>query len=135
VDTPPDRRSPLVLGALRVATVVVVPVIAEYQSLAGLERLLETVSEVNATAHVRALLSRWESRTRLAQDVHRDLVTSHPGMAISTAVPRDQRAAEASAAGLPVVWYAPRSPAAVAYATATYEIAATGGLRVPKEPN
>lgn len=133
VDTPPNRRSPAVAAALRMATVVVIPVVGEYQALAGMQKLMDSMRAFGATAAVRALLSRWEAQTVLARDVHRDLVTSYPGVALSAAIPRDQRVAEAPAAGLPVTLYAPRSAAAEAYRTATREIAATGGLRIAKE--
>lgn len=133
VDTPPDRRRATVLAALRAASVVVIPVIPEFQSLAGLEKLLDSYRMLGIAAPVRALLSRWEAKTVLAQDVQRDLVSAHPGTAISAAIPKDQRAAEAPAAGLPVTLYAPRSAASLAYRTAVHEIAATGGIRIPKE--
>lgn len=133
VDTPPNCRHPAVRAALRAATVVVAPVLPEFQALAGMEKLLATCQSLDVKAPVRALFSRWEASTVLARDVHRELVTAHPGMALSTTVPKDQRAAEAPAAGLPVTLYAPHSPSAVAYRAALYEIAATGGLRLPKE--
>jgi chromosome partitioning protein len=132
VDTPPDRRRPTVTAALRAASVVVVPVLPEYQALSGLERLMETTRHLGVRAPIRALLVRWEPRTVLAQDVQRQLVTEHPGLAVSAIVPKDQRVAEAPAAGLPVTLYAPRSTASLAHRTATYEIAATAGLTIPK---
>src|SRR5262249_10967065 len=46
VDTPPDGRRPTVLGALAKATVTIVPVIPDYQSLAGLEKLLQTANSL-----------------------------------------------------------------------------------------
>lgn len=133
VDTPPDRRRPTVLAALRAATVVLVPIMPEYQALAGLEKLFETCRSLGTTAPVRALLSRWEPRTLLAQDVQRDLVSAYPGATLSMAIPRDQRAAEAPAVGLPVTLCSPRSPSALAFRTAVHELVATGGVRIPKE--
>jgi hypothetical protein len=56
----------------------------------------------------------------------------HPGILVPVAVPRDQRAAEAPAAGVPVTLLAPRSRASVAYSTAAYDIAASAGIRIPK---
>ena len=132
VDTPPDRRRPTVIAALRAADIVVIPVVPEYQGLAGLEKLMDTCRALGIRAKVRALRSRWEANTVLARDVERDLVTSHPDKVISVAVPKDQRAAEAPAAGLPVTLYAPRCPASLAYRTAVHEIAATGGVHIPR---
>lgn len=131
IDTPPDGSSPAVRAAIRAATVVVVPVLPDFAAMAGMQRLLSTASQLNAQAPVRALLSRWEARTRLAQDVHQQIVATSPNIALSAIVPRDQRVVEAMAAGSPVPLYAKRSPATAAYRTATYEIAALAGLSIP----
>lgn len=132
IDTPPNGRSAAVAAALRAATLVVCPIVPEFQSLLGMQRLMATARALGATAPVRVLLSRWEARTVLAQDVHQQFVTTSPGLALSAIIPKDQRAAEAMAAGCPVPLYAKRSAAAAAYRTATYEIAALAGLHLPK---
>ena len=132
VDTPPNGCSPAVVAALRAATIVIVPVLPDFAAMAGMQRLLATVNQMNLKVPVRALLSRWEARTRLAQDVHQQIVRCNPGALLSAIVPRDQRAAEAMAAGCPVPVFAKRCPAAAAYRTAAYEIAALGGLHIPQ---
>lgn len=132
VDTPPNGSSPAVAAALCAASVVVVPVLPDFAAMAGMERLLATMARLNARAPVCALLSRWEARTRLAQDVHQQLVAHHPGITLSSIVPRDQRAAEAMAAGCPVPIYSKRSAAAAAYRIAAYEIGALAGLTIPQ---
>jgi chromosome partitioning protein len=132
IDTPPDGSSPAVLAALRAATVVVVPVTPEFDAMTGMQRLLATASRLGVVAPVRTLLSRWDARTRLAQDVHQLIVARNPGITLSAIVPRDQKAAEATAAGCPVPFYAKRSAAATAFRTATYEIAALTGLSIPQ---
>lgn len=132
IDTPPDRRRPTVTMAMAAADVVVIPVLPEFQAVSGLERILCTMAEMRLNAPVRALLSRWEAQTRLARDVQLELLAQHPGLVVPIAVPRDQRAAEAPAAGVPVTLLAPRSRAATAYSTAVYDIAASAGLRIPK---
>lgn len=131
IDTPPDGRSAAVVAAVRAAHVILAPVTPEFQSVAGMQRLLATAGRLNASAPVRALLSRWEGRTRLAQDLHQQLVATSPGLTVSSIIPRDQRAAEAMAAGCPVPLYARRCAASAAYRTATYEIAALAGLHIP----
>lgn len=122
VDTPPDRRSAAVQAALRAATTIVVPIIPEFQALAGWYRITETAESLGTPAARRALLCRWESRTTLASDVRLELDTHHPGVALSAVVPRDQRAAEASAKGLPVNLFAPSCRAARAYDLAALEL-------------
>lgn len=132
VDTPPDGRRPTVLGALVKATVTIVPVIPDYQSLAGLEKLLQTSASLGLSTPVKALRSRWEPRTLLAQDVEHDLVTTRPGMALTTFVPKDQRAAESPAAGVPLPMYAKQSAASLAYRLAAIEISAIAGQPIPR---
>lgn len=132
IDTPPDGRSPAVAAALRAASLVLAPVIPEFQSVAGMQRLAATAASLQVRAPIRVLLSRWEARTRLAQDVHQQLVAANPGLTLSSVVPRDQRAAEAMAAACPLPIYAPRSAASAAYRTAVYELAALTGLHIPQ---
>lgn len=125
VDTPPHRLTPAVRGALRVATTIVVPVVPEFQALAGWYRILEETERIGAIAPVRALRCRWESRTRLATDVAAELTERHPDAVLPTIVPRDQRAAEACSKGIPVTLFAPRCRAAQSYHLAAMDIAAT----------
>lgn len=131
IDTPPDGQSPAVMAALRAATTVVIPVMPDFQAMAGMQRLLANTVRLGVRAPVRALLSRWEPRTRLAQDVHQQIVACNPGITLSSIVPRDQRVAEAMAAGCPVPVFAKRSAATAAYRTATYELAALAGPSIP----
>ena len=122
VDTPPNRRAAAVQAALRGATTVVVPIIPEFQALAGWYRIFEAARSLGLSVPMRALLCRWEPRTTLASEVHRELITRHPGAVLSAVVPRDQRAAEASAKGLPVNLYSPRCRASRAYELAALEL-------------
>ena len=131
VDTPPNGRSGALTAALRAASAIVVPMTPDFPSLQGAERLIASARTLGVRAPVRTLLSRWEPRTVLAQDVHRQLVTAQPGLVLSAVIPKDQRMAEAMAAGCPVPLYARRAPAVAAFRTATYEVAALAGLSIP----
>ena len=56
-----------------------------------------------------------DDRTRLAQDVERELRDHFPELVFETVIPRSVRVAEAPSYGLPVIEHAPASPGAVAY--------------------
>jgi chromosome partitioning protein len=132
IDTPPARRSPTVRAALHAASVIVVPVLADFQAFSGYEKILSTCAEVGVSAPVRVLFTRWDQRTRLAADVQQQLGACHPGAAVSMPIPRDQRVPEAAARGVPAPWFAPSSRAVTAMRTALYEIAGSGGLQIPR---
>jgi cellulose biosynthesis protein BcsQ len=132
IDTPPARRSPTVRAALRAASVVVVPMLADFQAFSGYEKILATCAEIGVSAPVRVLFTRWDQRTRLAADVQQQLGACHPGAAVAMPIPRDQRVPEAAAFGVPAPWFAPSSRAVTAMRTALYEIAGSGGLQIPR---
>jgi chromosome partitioning protein len=61
------------------------------------------------------LLTMVDSRTRLAQDVEREVRTHFGDLVFRTTVPRSVRLAEAPSHGLPAIAYDPKSPGADAY--------------------
>jgi chromosome partitioning protein len=75
------------------------------------------------------LLTMYDGRTRLSEQVAED-VRAHFGDAVlSTEVPRSVRVAEAPSYGRPVLTYDPLSRGAVAYVDAAREIAERGAAR------
>jgi len=119
LDTPPSV-GPLSLIALFAAGGVVVPLQTEYYALEGLAQLVRTLDEVRLRQNPRLrllgiLLTMFDRRTVLSRQV-RDEVKKHFGKKVfETVIPRSVRLAEAPSFGLPVVHYAPKSPAAWAY--------------------
>ncbi len=67
-----------------------------------------------------------DERTRLAQDVERELRQHFPEMVFDTVIPRSVRVAEAPSYGLPVTEHAPSSPAATAYQALAEELGSRG---------
>ena len=61
------------------------------------------------------LITMHDERTRLAQDVERELREHFPEMVFETVIPRSVRVAESPSYGLPVTEHAPSSRGAVAY--------------------
>jgi chromosome partitioning protein len=130
LDCPPSL-GPLTVGALVAADRVIVPVQAEYFALEGLAGLLDTVALVQRNLNPRLtvagmLLTMHDARTRLAQDVEREVREHFPQLVFDTVIPRSVRVSEAPSFGRPVIHHDPRSAGAGAYFELAKEVAARG---------
>ena len=130
LDCPPSL-GPLTVGALTAADRVIVPVQAEYFALEGLAGLLQTVSliqrELNPRLSVAGmLLTMHDGRTRLAQDVEREIRKHFPELVFETVIPRNVRIGEAPSFGRPVIYHDPACAGADAYFEFAKEVAARG---------
>ncbi len=130
LDCPPSL-GPVSVNALVAADRVIVPVQAEYLALEGLVQFLDTLGmirrEMNPALHVSGLLiTMHDERTRLAQDVERELREHFPEMVFDTVIPRSVRVAEAPSYGLPVTEHSPSSRASTAYRALAEELVARG---------
>ena len=110
---------------------MIVPVQAEYLALEGLVQFLDTVGmirrELNPSLNVSGLLiTMHDERTRLAQDVERELRDHFPEMVFDTVIPRSVRLAEAPSYGLPVTEHAPVSRGSDSYRALAEEVSARG---------
>ncbi len=130
LDCPPSL-GPLTVNALVAADRVIVPVQAEYFALEGLAGLLDTVSliqrEMNPHLSVAGmLLTMHDSRTRLANDVEREVREHFPELVFDTVIPRNVRIGEAPSFGKPVIHYDRYCAGADAYFELAREVAARG---------
>jgi chromosome partitioning protein len=130
LDCPPSL-GPLTVNALVAADRVIVPVQTEYFALEGLAGLLETLSlvrrELNPSLTVAGmLLTMHDARTRLGQDVEREVRAHFPDLVFDTVIPRNVRVGEAPSHGLPVTHHDPHSAGAEAYFELAREVAARG---------
>jgi chromosome partitioning protein len=128
LDCPPSL-GPLTVNALVAADRVLVPVQAEYFALEGLAGLLDTLSliqrELNPRLAIAGLVvTMFDARTRLAQDVQAEVRTHFPGLVFDTVIPRNVRISEAPSFGKPVVHHDPHSAGAAAYFELAKEVAA-----------
>ncbi|HXC77125.1 MAG TPA: ParA family protein [Candidatus Acidoferrum sp.] len=127
IDCPPSLGL-LTLNALVAAREVLIPIQCEYYALEGLAQLLSTVDLVKAhlnpeLAVTTVLLTMYDSRTRLADQVA-DEVREHFGVLVVDAViPRNVRVSEAPGFGQTVITYDPGSRGAIGYLQAAQEIA------------
>jgi chromosome partitioning protein len=138
IDCPPSLGL-LTLNALVAAREVLIPIQCEYYALEGLAQLLNTVelvkSHLNPTLAVSTvLLTMYDSRTRLADQVA-DEVRSHFGeLVLSPVIPRNVRVSEAPGFGQTVMTYDAGSRGAVGYLQAAHEMAARGAAAPEARP-
>jgi chromosome partitioning protein len=130
LDCPP-ALGPLTIGALVAADEVIVPVQAEYFALEGLAGLLDTLAlvrrELNPRLRVAGmLLTMHDGRTRLAQDVEREVREHFPDLVFDTVIPRNIRVSEAPSFGRPVIHHDPHCAGSEAYFELAKEVAARG---------
>ncbi len=130
LDCPPSL-GPLTVNALVAADRVIVPVQAEYFALEGLAGLLDTLSLVQRELNPRLtvagmLLTMHDGRTRLAQDVEREVRQHFPELVFETVIPRNIRIGEAPSFGKPVIHHDPHCAGADAYFELAKEVAARG---------
>ncbi len=130
IDCPPSLGL-LTVNAMVACDEVMIPIQCEYYALEGLSQLLRNVKLVQShlnpgLAISTILLTMYDGRTRLSQQVA-DEVRSHFGETVlETLIPRSVRVSEAPSYGQSVMTYDPGSTGAVAYLEAAREMAHRG---------
>ncbi|MDD5043564.1 MAG: ParA family protein [Patescibacteria group bacterium] len=119
IDCPPSLGL-LTVNALTAADSVIIPVQAEYYALEGLGQLLETIGLVKENLNPKlevlgALLTMFDSRNRLANDVFSELYQYFPNKIFRSVIPRSVRLAEAPSHGATILNYDSGSKAAKCY--------------------
>jgi len=119
------------VNALVASDRVIVPVQAEYLALEGLVEFLDTLAtvrrEMNPSLELAGVLvTMHDERTRLAQDVERELRDHFSETVFRTVIPRAVRVAEAPSYGIPVIEYAPGSRGSSAYIALAEEVIERG---------
>ena len=130
IDCPPSLGL-LTINALVSADELLIPIQCEYYALEGLSQLLETYKivkqrlnpELNLSTIV---LTMFDSRTRLANDVVANVRSHFPRELIDIPIPRAVRLSEAPSYSQTVMTYDPSSTGAVAYMQVAREIAERG---------
>jgi chromosome partitioning protein len=130
LDCPPSL-GPLTVNALVAADRVIVPVQTEYFALEGLAGLLDTLSLVQRELNPRLtvagmLLTMHDARTKLGQDVEREVREHFPSLVFDTVIPRNVRLGEAPSFGRPVIHYDPHCAGSEAYFALAKEVASRG---------
>jgi chromosome partitioning protein len=127
VDCPPSLGL-LTVNAFVTAREVLIPIQCEYYALEGLSQLLKTIELIKAHLNPdlsvsTILLTMYDGRTNLAQQVAEEVREHFPRQTLKTTVPRSVRISEAPSHGQTVVTYDPGSTGALAYLEAAREIA------------
>ena len=130
LDCPPSL-GPLTVNALVAADRVIVPVQTEYFALEGLAGLLDTLGLIQRELNPRLtiagmILTMHDGRTRLAQDVEREVREHFPALVFDTVIPRNVRLGEAPSYGRPVIHHDPHCAGADAYFELAKEVTARG---------
>lgn len=117
----------LTLNALVAADEVIIPVQTHYYALEGLRQLFETIAIVKERFNSRlmvlgVLLTMVESRTKLSEQVQRQMREFFGDLVFETVIHRTVRLAEAPSAGEPVVTYDPESRGTLEYKALAEEI-------------
>ncbi|MDI7274954.1 MAG: AAA family ATPase [Anaerolineae bacterium] len=128
IDCPPSLGL-LTINALTAADEVLIPVQCEFLPLEGLSQLQHTINLVRDNLNQRlavrgVVLTMYDTRTNLAQQVV-DEVRKYYGVRVfSTIIPRNVRLSEAPSYGEPIIDYAPGSSGGLAYRSLANEIIA-----------
>ena len=117
----------ITVNALTAANSVIIPVQAEYCALEGISKLLNTIriikSKLNPTLEIEGfLLTMYDARLRLANQIYEDLKTHFGEMVFNTVIPRNIRLSEAPSHGLPVILYDAESRGATSHMQLAKEI-------------
>lgn len=126
VDCPPSLGL-LTLNGLVAADSVLVPLHCEYFALEGLAELISTMRRVRAALNPAldiegVLLTMYDERTNLGQQVARDVRGFFKEKTFTTVIPRNVRLGEAPSHGMPVVLYDVKSKGAEAYLALAREL-------------
>ncbi|RUQ98087.1 ParA family protein [Labedella endophytica] len=127
IDCPPSLGL-LTINAFVAAREVFIPIQCEYYALEGLSQLLGSIEliqkHLNPTlALTTILLTMFDGRTNLANQVADDVRSHFTDRVLTTVIPRSVRISEAPSFGQTVISYDPTGVGAISYLEAAAEIA------------
>ncbi len=137
IDEPPSLGLLTINGLTASTHGVVIPVQCEYLALEGLSLLLQTIQQVRDVLNDRlaiagVVLTMFDSRTNLAQQVVQEVRQYFPGVVFKTIIPRNIRLSEAPSHGQTILSYAPASAGALAYQALADEFMQRAEQSAPK---
>jgi chromosome partitioning protein len=126
IDCPPSLGV-LTLNGLNAADEVIIPLQCEYFALEGLSLILQTIGLVQKSMNPALkisgiLLTMFDGRTKLSQEVVRQVTEYFRDRVFKTIVPRNIRLSEAPSHGLPVMYYDPTCIGARSYEAVAEEL-------------
>lgn len=126
LDCPPSLDI-LTLNALVAANSILIPIQCEYFALEGVSELLDTLIRIrrHLNSHLAVegiLLTMFDERTNLSNQVAQDLRDFFGGQVFKTVIPRNIRLAEAPSYGKPIILYDSKSRGAESYLQLAKEV-------------
>ncbi|MCR4433739.1 MAG: AAA family ATPase [Caldiserica bacterium] len=126
LDCPPSLGL-LTINAMTAADSILIPIQCEFYALEGVTQLLNTINLVRRRLNPRlelegVLLTMFDGRTTLSQDVERDVRAVFEGRVFRSNIPRSVRLAEAPSHGKSILEYEPHSRGAQAYLALAKEV-------------
>jgi chromosome partitioning protein len=130
IDCPPSLGL-LTINAFVAAREVLIPIQCEYYALEGLSQLLNNIKLIERhlnpdLAVSTILLTMYDSRTNLANQVVNEVRQHFPAETLRALIPRSVRISEAPSYGQSVISYDTNSPGSLSYREAAAEIARRG---------
>ncbi len=130
IDCPPSLGL-LTINAFVAANEVLIPIQCEYYALEGLSQLLNNIQLIERHLNPKLavstiLLTMFDSRTNLANQVAQEVRDHFPDQVLSTLIPRSVRISEAPSYGQSVISYDGNSSGSLSYLEAAAEIARRG---------
>jgi chromosome partitioning protein len=127
IDCPPSLGL-LTINAFVAAKEVLIPIQCEYYALEGLSQLLDNIQLIQRHLNPKLalstiLLTMYDSRTNLANQVVDEVREHFPKETLTTLIPRSVRISEAPSYGQSVITYDTNSPGSLSYREAAVEIA------------
>ena len=132
IDCPPSLGL-LTINSLTAAHSVLIPLQCEYYALEGLSQLLKTIQLIKQALNPRLaiegiLLTMFDSRNNLSQQVVQEVRAHFKGKVFNTIIPRNVRLSEAPSHGKPALLYDIHSKGAESYLNLAREILADGKI-------
>ncbi|MBR4846929.1 MAG: ParA family protein, partial [Phascolarctobacterium sp.] len=126
IDCPPSLGL-LIINALTAASSVMIPVQCEFYALEGITMLMNTIQLVQRNLNPAlklegVVMTMFDSRTNLAQDVVEEVKKYFKTKMYKTIVPRNVRLSEAPSHGMPVIDYDSKSKGAQVYMELAQEV-------------
>jgi len=126
IDCPPSLGV-LTLNGITAADAVLIPMQCEYFAMEGLSHLLQTIKRIQKSLNPNLdiggiFFTMYDPRTRLAQQVVKEVSAYFSNKVFSTIIPRNVRLSEAPSHGIPISKYDPLCSGAKAYKSLAQEV-------------
>ncbi|EJF10625.1 ParA family protein [Pontibacter sp. FD36] len=127
----------ITVNSLTAADSVVIPVQCEYFALEGLGKLLNTIKIITTRLNTELaiegiLLTMYDVRLRLSNQVVEEVKTHFQQMVFDTIIPRNVKLSESPGYGIPAILYDAESKGAMSYLNLAREIAEKNSVALAK---